>query len=229
MKKTLMRPAMSMIELVFAIVIIGISVVTIPVMLTQSSDAVMISTQQEAILVGSTKMNNILSHAWDINQTDSTRNGGYAKVINASNGDNELDVNATTFRRVGHFEGNKRRRGYNNIGATDASIDNTGVMHLGSHAGNNFELVDASGSGDYLREYETNTSVYFISDTANYSDVNLTFALNDADVGNANPTNIKFISMIVSSPDPNEDTRINLFSFSSNIGQTRILKREIYD
>lgn len=228
MKKDCMRRGVSMIELIFAIVVMGISIMTIPAMLTQSSSAILVSTQQEAILAGSTKMGNILSHSWDINQTDGVRNGGYAKVIRATDGDSELDINATTFRRVGHFQGDKRRRAYQDFLATDASINNTGNTHLGSFAGTDYQLVDANGSGDYIREYETNTTVFFIDDSAAYSDVNLSFNFSDSDVGDTNPTNIKFVNMIVTSPD-DSDVKVRLFSFSSNIGQTQLLKREIYD
>jgi len=224
--KSIMRPAVSMIELVFAIVIIGISIMTVPAMLTQSSNALLVSTQQEAILAGTTKMGNILSHAWDINQTDSERNGGYAKVIHASGGDPKLDINETTLRRVGHFPGDRRRRAYSDVKLTNASIA-AGPTHIDGFIGDD-TLVLTGGVRDYLRGYNTNVSVYFVSDRANYGDVSLSFTLDDTDVGNANPTNIKFIDMMVTDTS-GDGVQIRLFSFSSNIGQTGLLQREIYE
>ena len=222
-----MRPAVSMIELIFAIVVIGIAIMTVPAMLTQSSKAVLISTQQEAILAGTTKMGNILSHAWDVNQTDGVRNGGYAKVVRASNGDSALDVNTTTLRRVGHFEGDRRRRGYSDVGSTNAQITNVGNRHIDGFIGSD-TLVVGGGGGDYLRGYDTNTTVYFISDNASYGDVNISIALSDT-VAPLIPTNIKFINTIVTDTDGDDDVRISLFAFSSNVGQTGLLQRAIYE
>jgi len=220
-----MRKAVSMIELVFAIVIIGISIMTVPAMLTQSSSAVLVSTQQEAILVGTTKMGNILSHPWDSNQTDSVRNGGYAKVVTVTNGDDRLKPVGDGIRRIGHFEGDKRRRFYSD--ASQASITPGEQAHIDGFIGDD-TLVLTGGVRDYLRGYNTNVSVYFISDSANYGDVNLSFTLDDTDVGNANPTNIKSIDMMVTDTS-GDDVQIRLFSFSSNIGQTGLLKREFYE
>jgi len=221
-----MRKAVSMIELVFAIVIIGISIMTVPAMLTQSSSAVLVSTQQEAILAGTTKMGNILSYAWDINQTDSVRNGGYAKVIRASGGDPKLDINEITLRRVGHFPGDKRRRAYSDVNSTDASIAE-GRTHIDGFIGDD-TLVLTGGVGDYLRGYNTNVKVYFVSDSANYGDDYVIFNLNDTDVGDTNLTNIKFIDMIVTDRS-GDDVQIRLFSFSCNIGQTGLLDRKVYE
>jgi hypothetical protein len=222
--KTTMRPAVSMIELVFSIVIIGLSVMTIPVMLTQSSESTLVSAQQEAILAGSTKLGNIVSHAWDINQTDSERNGGYAKVVSVPTGHMALRN-----PRVGHLAGDKRRRFY--ADASQASINANGSMHIDGYIGNE-TLVNASGSGDYLMEYNSTTDVCFISDTPNggnygLADVNITMPIGCPNPA-INPTNIKFINVFVTSPD-DADIQLRMVAFLSNIGQTELLKREIYE
>jgi len=196
---------------------------TIPVMLTQSSESTLVSAQQEAILAGSTKLGNIVSHAWDINQTDTERNGGYAKVVSVPTGHIALRN-----PRAGHQGGDKRRRFYTD--ASQASIDANGSMHIDGYIGNE-ALVNASGIGDYLMRYNVATNVSFISDNpavgSDYGNQqNVQFDINTTTP--ANPTNIKFINVFVTSPD-DADIQLRMVAFLSNIGQTELLKREIYE
>lgn len=227
-----MRPAASMIELIFAIVVIGISVMSIPSMITQSSEAIITSSYQEAILAGTTKAGNILSSAWDRNQTDPVRNGGYAKAVSINNPSAQ---DAFDPPRSGHFSGDKRRRFYADASsaASPGDLGGGSSAYIDGHIGTGVTLVSSENNdslGDYIREYQTATDVWYIgaglSGGGSYAtDSNISISLSDTN--QSNPTNIKYIDIDVSSPDDPE-VDINIFAFSTNIGQTQMLKKELY-
>lgn len=216
-----------MIELIFAIVVIGIAVMSIPSMINQSTGAILISTQQEAITAGTTKMGNIISYAWDENQTDSALNGGYSKVLDVNTSDNELELNATTGRRIGHLAGDKRRKGYNPPLKPSSVLGSDGGDgdDVDDFIGNGQALVSGVGANDYIREYNISVQARYINDGANYSDVNITKNIVNTAVGN--PSNIKLIEVRVTSPT-DTDVNISMITFSSNVGEAKLLSRELY-
>jgi len=59
------RKGFTFIELVVAIVVIGIAMMSVPLLLSQSSRTNEFSINQEAILAGSTKIGDILTYPWD--------------------------------------------------------------------------------------------------------------------------------------------------------------------
>lgn len=63
------RPAIAMIELIFAIMIMGIVMMSAPQMLTTSSQSSYTAIQQEGINEVATQMNIILGYEWDENNT----------------------------------------------------------------------------------------------------------------------------------------------------------------
>ncbi len=228
-----MRKAATMLELIFAIVIIGIAVMSIPTMLTQSSTAILTTVQQEAIMAASTQIGNVISHPWDQNQTDPEQNGGYIKVVNVNtaSADDELDMDSNITRtRKGHFLGDKRRKFYQNSAPTsEANLGSEGgeLNDIDDFIGNNQVLVQGNAAGnDYIRTYNVNIDVDYISDAANYTQNPLNVTINQAAV--ANPTNIKLITVVVTSnDDPN--LQIQLSTFASNIGEGKLLTREFYN
>ena len=91
-----------MIELIFAIVVMGIVMMSAPQLLSTASKSGYVAIQQEGINEAATQVNMILDYAWDENDTNaSSRN----TVLVATNGDGEL--NATT----AISEYNERRAG----------------------------------------------------------------------------------------------------------------------
>ena len=102
-----MRKASSMIELVIAIVVMGIAVMTLPMMLerTQANNA--FAMQQEAILAAKTQIGDIITFPWDENSLSTTSNV-VAVLDTDSVGNYQREVNTT--RRVGHVAQDKRRK-----------------------------------------------------------------------------------------------------------------------
>lgn len=222
-----MRSAMSLIELVFTIVIMGIAVMSLPLILTQVQRNDAFAMQQEAILAAKAKIGNILTYEWDHNSYDSTASRSF--VLTTVSPDTELDCNGTTFRRLGHVNADSRRK----CSATGAS-----ASAIGADAGDggNFTDIDdfngdsinisasAEGAGtlDYIFDLNLSTNITYAADSAAYNVSPVVFTLNPDN--NATVTNIKTISVTVSGGDQN----ITLRAFTCNIGESMLLPSRPY-
>ena len=80
-----------MIELIFAIVIIGITVVGVSRMMTQNVSTLGGALSQEAVFLASMEAAKVFSHRWDPNSRDNTTSLSYSKII---------DTNVTNYKRT---------------------------------------------------------------------------------------------------------------------------------
>jgi len=215
----MVKKAFTLIELVVAIVVIGIAMMSVPLLLSQSSKSNEFSIDQEAILAATTKMGNILTYPW--NETNSSE---ILQVFDVTNGDSELNRTTTDKnRRIGHFKEKYRRKFYDNI--TEANST------LGHDKGDEFDDIDDFNgehfsvqngeTGDYLKELNLSVGVYYISDSANYSQNSLNFPLSTSST--LPTTNIKMIEVNVTDKDHNLITKLK--AFSANIGSYELLYR----
>ncbi len=216
----MVKKAFTLIEFVVAIVVIGIALMSIPLLLSQASKSNEFNINQEAILAGITKMSNILTYPW--NETNSS---GVLKVFDVTNGNINLsrypDNNST--RRIGHFKEKYRRKFYDNIAEANST--------LGHDKGNEFNDIDdfngeyfsvqSGGTGDYLKELNLSVGVYYISDNANYSQNPFYFYLTTS--SSTPTTNIKMIEVNVT--DKNHNLITSFKAFSANIGSYELLYR----
>ncbi len=226
-----MRKAASMIELVIAIVVMGIAVMTLPILLlkTQSNNAYTL--QQEVILAARTKMGDTLTYRWDQNSSVSDK-----IFVLKTNGDNELNASVDGIRRVGHVKGDKRRKFVFDINtsslytATPPSL--LGPDPLGS---NNLDDIDdfsgktslltlpsQSTSLDYhFIDFNLTTTVVYVSDSANYNSTpNLNFTF-----GTTPSTTSTSIKMLTLSIKGKNNSPFKLRSYSCNIGESEISRR----
>ena len=67
-----MRKAIAMIELIFAIVIMGIILMSAPMLISNASQSGYVAMQQEGINEAATQVNMIMGHYWDENNVDET-------------------------------------------------------------------------------------------------------------------------------------------------------------
>jgi len=226
-----LKKGFSLIEVVFAIVIISISLMSVPMLLKQSSKSDEFSIMQEAILATSTKMGNILSYPWDSNSYDSAN--AILRTLDIHNGDNELNrvttgVNDNNLRQ-GHIYQSKRRRFFdfasvgrvypnNSVGAAANSIN---YFHGKS------ETIGGSDAYDYKDAGMTiNSSVFYVSDVAHYSQTHLVSSINTFTINNiigAQDTNIKMVQITTTSPNLNHS--LTLRCYTCNIGQSKLLTR----
>jgi len=234
-----MKKAFSLVELVLAIIIIAISVMTIPLMLNQSGNNNSFAIMQESILAARTKMGNILTFEWDANSTISVGTDTYIRVLDVRAGDSELDRNNTTAtaldenRRIGHIVQDRRRRFHDQNITTPAglifpsqNVDNANPTNL-----NDFHQQDSNISSgnslDYIMDFNMTTTVSYISDETDYSAQNVDFNFSTAGIPitDLNSTNIKMIEIFVQMR--NNSTPFRLRSYSCNIGQAELLERDV--
>jgi len=226
-----MRRAIAMIELIFAIIIMAIALMSAPMLVSQSSNSGYVGLQQEAITVAAAEIGMILTRPWDQNNTDVT---SFIPILNTASGDSELNQGIgldgnTTGRRVGTPRSSARSF-FTALGREfNASA-------IGSDAGdsNNNDIDDFNGdSGSILVETETrdmdigdyvdvnmtkNTTVNYISDSTDYSVQSVTF--NFINNASATSTNIKRVNVVLTTANISQELNktITLSAFTCNIG-----------
>jgi len=219
---------MSMIELVFAIVIMGIAVMSLPLILTQVQNSNSFALRQEVVLSIKTKLSYILSYQWDQNTYDTTAD--IERVLNVpASADTDTDFNTSTIRRKGHILADGRRRLWDNLAiaptlkanfTTDTANDDIDDFDGKS------ETKTITALDDFIFNVTLNTSVSYIKDrldTGTYASSNtITFIFNP-DNNTTNSTNIKMIK--VTATANGIENPISMYAFSSNIGQSKVTKK----
>lgn len=220
---------MSLIELVFAIVIIGIAAMSFPLILTQTSNNIKMALQQEAILNAKSYLGIILSYPWDDNAV-SAQNiaGGRVMVLStdaATSADSEFNTVAVNgiSQRVGHIQGQgaSRRAMLTSInGALNATAAASNINGFDNNIQN---LAVTPTDLDYILNFSLTPTISFVSDATDYSATTIAFSFSIN--GNAAAvTNIKMVEMQASNP-PANDINIVLRAYSSNIGEFVLASR----
>ena len=231
-----MRPAIAMLELIFAIVIMGIILMSAPRLISTAAESGYVAIQQEGINEAASQVNMIMGYHWDENDA----NQSYIDpILRVTSGDNELEEVNPTGRRVGtplaSYRTFIRSDGEDNLTATISSAFATDVEaeedDIDDFADSSTNLA-LTPEGTSVAEYvETNITiardVIYSDDTADYAQSTITFDPSFADAGDT--SNIKSITVTVTSADdaPDElDKEIILHGFSCNIGGYKLEERE---
>ena len=195
------RYAFTMIELIFAIVIIATSVLSLPMLIQVIGINIERNIAQEAIFASSAELTQILSYNWDTNSMDPDT---YLSRVAWG-----ADCDATTKKRPGHIDQPYHRR----------CTDNT----LGPS-------VIASGNSSFLNDINTTQHPIFINSTATRTGYKKTYnsTINVAYVAFGTTTlaeeNIKRVRVTVRDTLTN-DIVTSLNTFSANIGEIDYYKR----
>jgi len=220
-----LRNGSSMIELVIAIVVMGIAMMTLPLMLTRVQSNNEFAMQQEAILMARTELGDILTYPWDENSTDSSFNVGILDTNGDSHFNRSPDNNST--RRIGHVKADKRRKFFATpTPATPSPLGQEGSDYndLDDFITGNKVLIDSTDTnttlGYKVSDSNMTISVNYISDNTNYPFT--TFDFNTTVAGTT--TNIKMITVTLKNTLLN-DGNITLRAFSANIGANQLLRR----
>jgi Tfp pilus assembly protein PilV len=231
------KRGIAMIELIFAIVVIGIVLLSTPMLIQQSVKSGFIALQQEAIAAASTHTAILLSKHWD--EGDANNSAGIAPIIELTN-----SMPGSPFLLGGIVDVNLSSRttsiGDSNLTASAIGldinettlesfddIDDYNNQNLSIVIFNN-ELASAS-TGDYIDQNITiNTTVSFANDRPVSS-----FNIPNIDVGNniynnqniPFESNIKFLKvhLTTSSTTPELNKDITLNAFSCNLGTYRLV------
>lgn len=234
MSISIKRPAIAMIELIFAIVIMGIVMMGAPMLVSTASKSVTVALQQEGINEAASRVSMLLTHAWDEQDTNDSCTPPVLRV--SASGDSELNVAADN-RRVGvPFLSNSRTficGTDNNISASTTFGTDTGdtIKDDLDDFTNTTLIVDASGAGgkDYIEQTTVSiaTAINYISDAATYSATTIAFAPGG---GGGTSTNIKAITVTVTSTSGTAELTKNIIlrAFSCNIGGYKFARRKFY-
>jgi len=234
----LLRPAIAMIELIFAIVVIGITLLSAPLVLNQSIQSSTIAMQQESIAAAATQIGLIMTQNWDENDSNDTT--GY-NILNVATGDAALafgtrDLNSTYSTRVMNDPAlslfakatngaNLGKEVLSDVRNNDIDDYNNEEYNLTLYAGENAYL--SNNKGEYLdtRIVMENNVSYGIDAVANAAG----YAADPIDFNNPfrtspTSTNIKLITVTLTSKstDSENDKSILLSAFSCNIGTARV-------
>lgn len=228
------KKAIAMIELIFALVIMGIVLMSAPMLIQQSVKSSNVGLQQEAITATASHTSMVLSMYWDEEDSFQEEN-----TTGTTNGD-ILDINRSGFT----FPNNSQSRvkplrlpsvsiivpTINTSSTNDANETNYFEFDdVDDFNGETFGLVifndeeSSSDIGDYVdNNISITTTVNFVEDmpvsglAINTSDVNFTVM--------TVPTNIKLITVnLISNQNVDElNKNITLQAFSCNIGSYSI-------
>ena len=219
------RHAFTMLELVFAIVIIGIAVLALPTVLLTSASSQEQTLKEEGIMLTTAKIAQILTFPWDANSSP-TAVMSTSQVLNTG-GHGALGRNGISDFRIGHFQDELRRRMTPESDQRAAGAIG-GVNNIGSFNGDDVTVGAAGVATGYKKQYRTTTLVSYVADAADYNtaantDINFNFTTAAA----GGTTNMKMIQVSTSELDSAGAwvPIIQMTSYSSNIGEAEFFKR----
>ena len=222
------RTAMAMIELIFAIVVMGIVMLSAPMLISTAANSTSVALQQEGIHESAARVNMILTYAWDENDTNTTVCGNtIPPILRVTGGDSELDPVGTTARRLGvdtNSSSHTFKCGTLELNATAIGSEGGDQDDMDDFA-NTSLILNTSGSGgkDYIEQdaVQVATTISYTSDVASYQGgptVSYNFDPSSGVAGTT--TNIKAITVTLTSTSSVSELQktIVLNAFACNVG-----------
>jgi len=239
MKTQPLRRAIAMIELIFAIVVIGITLLSAPLLLTQASNSGYVAIQQEGINEATTRVNMILGWYWDEAIASAVVSNNINIPIAVTSGSASLNaISPTLPRRLGTPQ--ESYRSFNTPSGTISTTTaaNFGLDSVETAQGGEDDVDDFNGTSS-LTSIESATSDYIegssivITTLIEYGDDSTTGDYNQSTitytpfVSASTTTNIKNITVTLQSNSSVAELNktITLRAFSCNIGAPVLEKR----
>ncbi|MEA1879309.1 MAG: type II secretion system protein [Campylobacterota bacterium] len=247
-----LRPAVAMIELIFALVIMGIVLMSAPMLVSTAMKSGYTSTQQELIAATSTHMSMVLSRKWDENNTLGLQKSRVLRTTTGA-GLGLGSLPGTSFRAgtptigphrtfIDHVSTNSNASAI----VPDGALDNLNPFDdIDDYHRNTVNLIAgggaATGTNNAKNDYiDTNipitTTVQYIDATpsieGNYSTASAGLNYNDPlnTIITAGTSDIKSVQvrLIRNNPkSPELDANITLNAFSCNIGSFKLDSRSL--
>jgi Tfp pilus assembly protein PilE len=194
-----MRSAFTFIELIFAIVIIAITIISLPMMNQAISKGIDENLVQEAIFASEATLSEANTYAWDENSLNDVSLSSYSRIINFNN-----ECNASTHKR----KGNINRRCLTNL-----------ALGLSPLVNGQLYAVDPS---NFAGPLYTDTSGANVTGSANgykQTDYNISLGITTPVAFGTAPTNdMKKLSVQVRD-NATGNTIVKLSSYIANIGE----------
>ncbi len=220
------KKAIAMIELIFALVIMGIVLMSAPMLIQQSIKSSNIALQQEAIVVAASQTAIILSMNWDENNTDA----GETPILDASRSSFPFPLVGLNMDTDKNVSGRNIKDGStvlspSAIGKDANETDYTDFDDVDDYDGSTFGLMlfnSESSSADVGEYVDTNIS---ISTTVRYTKEDDVFA----DITSGSFSNVKAIQVNLTSKSGIEelDKNITFKAFSCNLGTYSVNGKEL--
>jgi len=199
------RLAFTMIELIFAIVIIAISVLSLPMMMQVTQKGIESSLVQEAIFAASAELMGASAGYWDENSMEDIDISYIARVIDIASSPCDNNISSDRYRlRVGHIQQPYHRR----------CLDSNSTSASNSSGGTVISLNDSVKNKVNIFIDNTNDASGY--KTTYISELNVTQSSSDAD--------IKLIEANIYDDD-NSTLLVKLRMQSANIGEIDYYKR----
>jgi len=217
------RPAIAMIELIFSIVIMGIVMLSAPMLISTSTQSTFVALQQEGINEAASQIYKIMGYDWDESNVFDTYKPTILRTSSTTTG---LQEAGTTKRRVGIPMSSKRT--YIDINNTDYNASTT----LGNDGNDSDDIDDFIGdisvipielaTIDYIETttLNINTAIAYGADnvTGGYNQNIISFVpFNAATTATSNIKNIT-VTLTSTSGIGELAKNITLRAFSCNIG-----------
>jgi hypothetical protein len=222
------RDAIAMIELIFAIMIMGIVLMSAPSIIFSSTKSNITAFQQESIAIVAAHTNALMSYVWDESNTRNV-NSGYILTVTTSDTElNQTNRGAITSNidRVRKFSAGVLSASTIGSDAGDMTSDDVDDINGARSITLNLYVgaAQASNIGEYLDQNITiTTTVAYVTDAAGYSN-HTSFTYNTPSANSATTTNIKHIQATLTSASPDaerENKQITLHAFMCNIGAVK--------
>jgi len=219
------KKAVAMIELIFALVIMGIVLMSAPMLIQQSVNSSNVALQQEAIVAAASQTSIILSMHWDENNTNVA--AGESPILDVNN----VGLGFLPSGLSGWLSGRNIGDGITTLipsvilGPDFNESNYTKYDDVDDYAGSSFGLMlyNAESTSSAIGEYvDKNIN---ISTTVNYTQ---DAAVEAPTIGGA-VSNVKFITVNLTSNQniPELEKNITMEAFSCNIGTYAIYGREL--
>ncbi|WP_345985073.1 prepilin-type N-terminal cleavage/methylation domain-containing protein [Sulfurimonas sp. HSL-1656] len=224
------RHAMTMIELIFAIVLIGIAVAGVPRMIERNNRSLESNIVDEAVFAVSAKAAQVLSFRWDDNSQNAGDLLSHSKILDVA-GSGGLSRTNSIFR-IGGIAENAHRRFHSAV-AGPASNELSGMT-----TGSALTFItggDATSATAYKKDYQLNVAASFVGDgnaayntgataSATYNFPNFPSPVS----GTA--TNMKMVKIELQQNDsvtatPSWTNVATLYVYAANIGEIDYFKR----
>lgn len=234
-----MRPAIAMIELIFALVVMGIVMMSAPMLIATAKESTSVALQQEGINEAASRINMILTYPWDQNDTNDSC---IPPVLHVTKGKLALDMVAGTGRRIGvPIQSNSHTfvcagKEFNASAIAVDGLDDIDDFNDGP-AGQTLNLV-ASGTGG--KDYIERTTVSMVTTVQydqednpatppSYNAQTITYIPSETKE-TTGTSNVKTITVTLTSTSGVEELQktIVLKAFSCNIGGYEYEPRTIY-
>lgn len=203
------KSAFTLIELIFAIVIISIAVLSLPMMSRATAKGVENSIVQEAIFAAATELNEVTTLHWDANSINPQNPNDDARVIDINGSCNNDPISPRYRLLPGHIAQPKHRRCLDSNTTMPAHTNSTTVETVENKA-HDYRLIFLNPTPDkegYKQKYRSSIQVTY-----------------DAKFGGSKDENIKRIRVTIQNKDRHVIT--SLKTYVMNIGEIEYYKKQ---